>query len=219
MSPRKLSSLIAGTRRVILEQLLKADANAVSLADDLDINISAIRGHLDILELAGLISSSYEHAKRGRPKRIYSLTPLAYSLFPTQTTQIISALIDVILRSFDERTTSSLIRQVIVTLWQQILPEKLSGNLIDRLREVVEALDRYGFYASLSLIDNQYAIVIRNDVFRPTLSTIPAQQASLFQGEFWKYLTRFVSGIRVHIKEVSEPGSHGLCILIEESRK
>ncbi len=204
---------------MILEHLLEADANAVSLAEDLGINISAIRGHLDVLELAGLISSSYEHAKRGRPKRTYSLTPLAYSLFPTQTTHIFSALLDVILQSFDEKTTNSLIRQAVIALWRHILPKKPSGNLPDRLDEVVEALDRYGFYASLEPIDDQYSIVIRNDVFQPSLSAIPTQQASLFQREFWKHLTRLVDGIRIRITEVSEPGSHGLRILIEERRK
>jgi len=219
MSSSKLSSLITGTRRVILEHLLEADANAVSLAENLNINISAIRGHLDVLELAGLISSSYEHAKRGRPKRIYSLTPLAYSLFPTQTTHIISTLIDVILRSFDEKTANSLIRQVVIELWGQILPKKPSGDLSDRLRGAVEALDRYGFYASLEPIDDQYGIVIRNDVFQPALSAIPAQQASLFRREFWKHLTRLIDGIRVHITEGSEPWSQGLRILIEERRK
>jgi predicted ArsR family transcriptional regulator len=199
--------------------LLEEKANAVSLAEDLQINVSAIRGHLDVLELAGLISSTYEHAKRGRPKRIYTLTPLAYSLFPTQTTHFISALIETILRSFDEKTTNALIRKVVVTLWQQILPGKLGGNLQNKISDVVEALDQYGFYASLQLIDDQYAILIRNDVFQPVLSAIPPKQASQFQREFWKHLTRFVEGIRVHITEVSEPGTHGLCILIEERRE
>ncbi|MFX1565881.1 MAG: ArsR family transcriptional regulator, partial [Promethearchaeota archaeon] len=58
-SQSKLSPIVTGTRRLILESLLRTDANAVTLAENLGINISAIRGHLDVLELAGLITSTY----------------------------------------------------------------------------------------------------------------------------------------------------------------
>ncbi|MFX1577229.1 MAG: helix-turn-helix transcriptional regulator, partial [Promethearchaeota archaeon] len=109
-STSKLSPVISGTRRAILECLLVQDANAVFLAEQLGINISAIRGHLDVLEIAGLVSSRHEQAKRGRPKRLYSLTLLAHSLFPNQTAQLFSALIHAIIRSLNVKTSNSLIR-------------------------------------------------------------------------------------------------------------
>ncbi len=210
---------MTGTRRVILEYLLRTDANAVTLAENLDINISAIRGHLDVLEIAGLVSSSFEQAKRGRPKRIYSLTLLANSLFPVKTGQVLSALVEAIARSFDVKTTNSLIRQVVASLWQQILPDKPSGNLQEQISTIVEALDNFGFYASFELVDNQYAIRIHNDVFQPAFRVIPEEQAIRFQQEFWKRLARILDGIRVRIVEMPEPMTHGFRVLIEERKE
>ncbi len=218
-SPSKLSPLLTGTRRVILEYLLRTDANAVTLAENLDINISAIRGHLDVLEIAGLVSSSYEQAKRGRPKRIYSLTKLAHSLFPIKTEQVFSALVEAIIRSFNVKTTNSLIRQVVASLWQQILPEKPSGSLQEQINIIVEALTSYGFYASFEFVDDQYAIRIYNDVFQPALNVIPEEQATQFQQEFWKQLTRIIDGIQVRTVEMPEMMIHGFRVLIEERKE
>ena len=218
-SPSKLSPLITDTRRVILEYLLRNDAHAVTLSEPSGINISAIRGHLDVLELAGLISSSYEHATRGRPKRLYSLTAQARNLFPQQTVPIFSALLQVLVKSFDPKTFNSIMRQVVTSLWQQILPSKPSGSHQDRLDSVVDALDNFGFYASLEPIDEQLAIVIRNDVFRLALTKLSSEQAARFQQEFWNRLSRLVGGIRVRLIELPDPRQHGFRVLVEERRK
>lgn len=218
-STSKLSPLISGTRRLIIELLLKTDANAVTLAEQLSINISAVRGHLDVLEIAGLVSSRHEHATRGRPKRIYTLTQLAYNLFPDRTHQVISALVEVIVRSFDAKTTTTLIRQVVTRLWQVILPDKPTGSLQDRLATIVQALDNFGFYASFETIENQYAIVIQNDVFRSALITLPNAEATRFQQEFWKRLNRIVGGVQVQIIELTDSGQHGFRVVLEERRE
>ncbi len=217
-STSKLSTLISGTRRRILEYLLKSDVNAVTLAELLNINISAIRSHLDVLEIAGLVSSRHEHANRGRPKRIYFLTELAYSLFPNQTNKVFSALIQAIIRSFDMKTTNSLIRRVIAQLWQEILPDKPSGSLQDQLAFIVQALDDFGFYASLESIKDQYAIVIRNDVFLSALSTLPKAQAVYFRKEFWNRLSRIVEGIHIRLAEPPDPNQHGFRVLVKEKK-
>jgi predicted ArsR family transcriptional regulator len=218
-STSKLSPLIDGTRRIILEILLKTEANAVTLAEELNINISAIRGHLDVLEIAGLVSSSYEHATRGRPKRVYSLTPLVHSLFPNQTTQLFSALVQAISQSLDMKTTNSLIRQVVANIWHQILPDKPSGKLEDQLTKIVLALDNYGFYASLELVNDRFSILIHNDVFQPALSAIPVTLSSRFQQDFWSQLTRVVDGIQIRLVELPETVSYGYRVLIEERKE
>ena len=218
-STSKLSPIISGTRRVILEYLLKTDANAVTLAEQLNINISAIRGHLDVLEIAGLVSSHHVHANRGRPKRIYFLTLLAYSLFPTQTNQFLTALVDVIIRSFDKKTTNTLIRQVITQLWQIILPDKPSGSLQDRLTTIVQALDNFGFYAALESSEDQYVIVIRNDVFQTTLTALPNDQATRFQQEFWNRLKRIVGDVHIRIAKFPDSELHGFRVFVEERRE
>ncbi len=218
-STSKLSSVISGTRRTILEYLLTTETNAVTIADQLNINISAIRGHLDVLEIAGLVSSRHEHATRGRPKRIYFLTPLAHNLFPNQTNQVFSAMVEAIVRSFDVKTTASLIRQVATRLWEIILPDKPTGSLQDRLTTIVQALDNFGFYASLETDESQYALVIQNDVFRSALTALPDAEAIRFQREFWNRLNRIVGGIQIRIILKTDLGQRGFRVVVEERRE
>ncbi|MFX0077879.1 MAG: helix-turn-helix transcriptional regulator [Candidatus Hermodarchaeota archaeon] len=215
-SESKLASIIGGTRRTLLESLLVADANAVTLAQQLGVHISAVRSHLDVLEVAGLISSRHKHAKRGRPKRIYFLTASARTLFPQQSARIFSLLLQAIARSLGVKTSTSLIRQLVTSLWEQILPEKPSGTLKDRLSRVVHALDAFGFYASFKEFEGQFVIVLRNDVFGEAFSEVPQDLADQFYQEFWNHLARILERVQIQRREVSEPGEHGYQLYVVE---
>lgn len=218
-SDSKLAPIISGTRRTLLESLLVADANAVTLARQLGIHISAVRSHLDVLEGAGLVSSRHEHAKRGRPKRIYFLTAYTRTLFPQQSARVFSLLLQVVVRSLGVKTSTSLIRQLVTSVWDQILPEKPSGILKDRIRRVVQALDVFGFYASLEHVDDQFIIVLRNDVFDEAFSEVPPDLADQFYQEFWNHLARILERVHIQRREVSEPGEHGSRLYVVERRE
>jgi predicted ArsR family transcriptional regulator len=218
-SESKLAPVISGTRRTLLEFLLVSDANAVTLARQLGIHISAVRSHLDVLEVAGLISSRHEHAKRGRPKRTYFLTDSGRTLFPQQSARVFSLLLQAAARSLGVKTSTSLIRQLATSLWEQILPEKPGGTLEDRLRRVVHALDSFGFYASLDQIEGQSVIVIRNDVFGEAFSEAPQDFADQFYQEFWNHLARILERVQIQTREVTEPGEHGYQLYVVERRE
>ncbi len=220
MTPaHKLSPIISGSRRRIMEHLLKTDANAVTLAAQLAINISAVRNHLDVLELAGLITSRHEHAKRGRPKRIYYLTESGRALFPQQTDRLFALLIEIVNRSFDLKTTKSLIRQIVIDLWQQILAEKPRETLGDRLGTVVEALDAFGFYASLEEREGRFELIIHNDVFRQALSDVPIELAESFQLEFWEHLSSTIGPAKISAFDATTFGDHGYRVLVEGGKE
>jgi predicted ArsR family transcriptional regulator len=218
-SDSKLAPIISGTRRKLLESLLVADTNAVTLAQQLNIHISAVRNHLDVLEGAGLVSSRHEHAKRGRPKRIYFLTAYTRTLFPQQSARVFSLLLQVVVRSLGVKTSTSLIRQLVTSLWDQILLEKPSGTLKDRLRRVVHALDAFGFYASLEQFEGEFVIVLRNDVFGEAFSEVPRDLADQFYQEFWNHLARLLERVHIQRRVVSEPGEHGSRLYVVERRE
>ncbi len=218
-SESKLASTISGTRRILLESLLVSDANAVTLARQLGVHISAVRSHLDVLEAAGLVSSRHEHAKRGRPKRIYFLTAYSRTLFPQQSARVFSLLLQIVARSLGVKTSTSLLRQLVTSLWEQILPEKPSGTLVERLRRVVRALDVFGFYAALEHIEGQFVIVIRNDVFGEAFSQVPQDLVDQFHQEFWNQLARILERVQIQRREVTEPGEHGYRLYVVERRE
>ncbi|MFW9831603.1 MAG: helix-turn-helix transcriptional regulator [Candidatus Thorarchaeota archaeon] len=220
MTPEgKLSPIITSTRRMLLESLLESDANAVTLATQLGINISAIRSHLDVLEIAGLVTSRHEHAKRGRPKRIYVLTPLAHSLFPQQTQQVIALLFKSLSRSLSAKTTNSIIKELVADLWQQILYEKLEGSLEDRVRMVTNSLDNYGFYAKLEVTKEAFVITIHNDVFYESFKNVPLKISEQFWKEFWNQFSQGIGRVLVQINRPQTPGQHGMQILVKERRE
>ncbi len=202
-----------------MEVLLKSDANAVTLAKQLDINISAVRSHLDVLEIAGLLSSRHEHAKRGRPKRLYSLTPLAHKLFPQRTGQIMSTLLRALTTSLDVKTIDSLISQISQNLWQLIIPKKPTGNLKERIRIVVDALDLFGFYASFESTEKGHIILILNDVFEEALTGIPEELGEKLYREFWQHLSDILGFVQIQRSKPSVPTDHELRILVTEGRE
>ena len=207
-SGNKLSPTITGTRRAILEHLLGTDANAVTLANHLRINISAIRSHLDVLEVAGLVSSRREPAARGRPKRLYTLTPLALTLFPQKNAHFISALFQAIERSLDTKTINALIGHTVKALWQQLLPEKPSGSLRDRLAAITQALNIAGSYASVKQEQGAFIIVIRNFIFREAFSTFSTTINSRINVQFLRELQRMLGPVWVEWTDTPTVGDH-----------
>jgi predicted ArsR family transcriptional regulator len=191
----------------------------VTLAKHLGINISAIRSHLDVLELAGLVSSRREPATRGRPKRIYALTPLALTLFPQKSVQLISTILQAMERSLDAKTVNALIQQTAQSLWQQILPEKPSGSLRDQLAYIVQALNRAGSYASLEEDEDAFVIVIRNFIFREALNIVSPAMGSYFTTEFLRELRRMLGPVRVHWADTPELGNHLRRIRVKPRRE
>lgn len=84
-APLVHQALASSTRRALLERLRQADQplDATSLAEALDLHITTVRGHLSLLDRAGLVAStSVRSGQPGRPRTVYSAAPPT----PTATT-------------------------------------------------------------------------------------------------------------------------------------
>jgi predicted ArsR family transcriptional regulator len=160
------------------------------------------------LEVAGLVSSRREPAARGRPKRIYTLTPFALTLFPQKSAHLISGVFQAMERSLDTKTINTLIRHTVQTLWQQILPEKPSGSLRDRLADVTQALTNTGGYASLEEEQGSFTIVVRNFIYREAFSTVSPRMSSRLSLEFLRELQRMLGPVRAEWIDIPAVGDH-----------
>ena len=72
-------ALASSTRRSLLEALREADgpADVGELADALDLHVTTVRGHLALLEQAGLVASTtVRNGRPGRPTTVYAATSL-----------------------------------------------------------------------------------------------------------------------------------------------
>lgn len=164
-SERLIYPLLGETRRLLIVNLLGKEANAIELARKLGINESAIRRHLDALEREGLVSSKFERRKRGRPKKMFSLTTDGRGMFPRKSGILLSLLIQRITRRYGEEEASSLMSAVAKDFAEKLITKEIRGDLENRLRQMVQLLDDYGFFASLSKLGDKYLIEYRNCVF------------------------------------------------------
>jgi len=167
---QRISSLLTGTRKSIVANLLGKDTTAVELVNILKINESAIRRHLDLLEKEGFVASKFEISGKGRPKKMYSLTLQGRSLFPRKTGELLSFLIQRTSQRYGEKEVESLMVSVARDLVKQLVTKKVEGTLSSRLSHLVRFLNDYGFFTSLSKHGNKFVIEYRNCVFEDVIN-------------------------------------------------
>lgn len=70
--------MITGTRREIVEILLKGDASATEIAEELDLSLPTIHRHLTSLREEGYVRESGKRSGKTRPYKLYSVEKSAY---------------------------------------------------------------------------------------------------------------------------------------------
>ena len=88
-----MNEFFDSSRRKILNQLLHEDLNAVQLAKRLDLGVTTVREHLRKLKEKGYIEHYFKKAKRGRPKKKYTITNDGIATFPKKYRFILSHLL------------------------------------------------------------------------------------------------------------------------------
>jgi predicted ArsR family transcriptional regulator len=166
MANKRLTApFFGGTRKSIMINLLSKDTNSVDLAKKIGINESAIRRHLETLEKEGLAYSRFERHKRGRPKKIFSLTAYGKTFFPRKSKTFLSLLAQNIMQRYGEEEMETLMSSVARNFVDLLITKEMTGDLTSRLEQLVQLLNDYGFFASLSKRGNKYIIEYRNCVF------------------------------------------------------
>jgi len=164
-SERLIYPLLSETRRLLIVNLLGKEANAIELARKLGINESAVRRHLEALEREGLVCSKFERRKRGRPKKMFSLTTDGRGMFPRKSGELLSLIVQKMTSRYGEEEVNSLMSAVSKDFAEKLITKEIQGDLENRLRQMVQLLDDYGFFASLSKLGDKYVIEYRNCVF------------------------------------------------------
>lgn len=175
---QRFQTTLTGTRKSIVANLLGNDATALELAAILNINESAVRRHLDLLEKEGVVTSKFEIHERGRPKKMYSLTLQGRRLFPRKTRELLASLIQKATQRYGEKEIESLMLSVAKDFAKQAVTKKVEGTLFNRLSQLVNFLNDYGFFTSLSGQDDKFVIEYKNCVFEDVID------------QFGKYICR-----------------------------
>lgn len=165
ISEEKPNLPIQKTKASILVHLLSEDLSALDLEDQLGINESAIRRHLDNLEMKNYVEHHFEKASRGRPKKLYSLTERGEKIFPQKTHLLFSFLAKSIEEEYGEKKLQKILSSAASKLANRLTPEITSDSKEERLKDLVESLDEFGFYPKFTEKDGNYYVSYRNCVF------------------------------------------------------
>lgn len=87
---------MSGTRREILDLLLRRELSAHELAAELGLSSAAVRQHLSTLRGAGLVVRRKGEPRPGRPRYLYALSPQARRAFPKRYDVLASGLYEVL---------------------------------------------------------------------------------------------------------------------------
>jgi len=145
------------TRDQLLTLLKKSEGlTADQLARRLGITAMAVRKHLTALERDGLITTSLQRRKIGRPARLYRLSERADTLFPQHYDSMLSEVLHD-LEALDGPEKVELVLQRRVQRLGEQLADRLeqTPTLRDRVRYLAETLDALGYCTSWEQLDSQ----------------------------------------------------------------
>ncbi|MFQ5763050.1 MAG: helix-turn-helix transcriptional regulator [Candidatus Bathyarchaeia archaeon] len=108
MSDQKCA-LLGETKSKILDNLLGEAKSPIQLANVLGIYESAVRRHLDDLERKGIVSWAFKKGI-GRPKKLYTVTPVGRELFPKRYDLLLNVLIDKLLETQGREALFAMLR-------------------------------------------------------------------------------------------------------------
>ncbi|MGA8761069.1 MAG: metalloregulator ArsR/SmtB family transcription factor [Stellaceae bacterium] len=139
------------TADAVLFQLKSlGEAQAETIATRLGITVQAVRQRLDRLLAGGLVAYADNVVGRGRPRRMWSLTPQAVSLFPDTHAQLTVDLIGTIRSELGEAAFSQLLRrrtEGIAANYRRRLPPE--PDIRGKLAALVEIRTAEGYMARL----------------------------------------------------------------------
>jgi len=167
------------TRETILVKLLSEDLTAIDLENELNINESAIRRHLNNLERQGYVEHYFEKAERGRPKKLYTLTREGRGLFPQKTNLLFILLAEGVRNVYGEEDLDRLLSQVADRFADRLTSPASDGSRVDQLKDFVDSLDKFGFYPSLEEKEEFYVIKYRNCVFGEVIEELCEQLCNM----------------------------------------
>ena len=149
------------TRVKILYSLLSQGKTARQVADELGIQASAGRKHLERMKAQGLVEDTMKQVGMGRPKKFYALKEKAKELFPREYDTILSMLIEKLVQGGEEGRVESLMNQI-----AHEIASKTEASGADPLERLLAVSNRLGFVAELEAEGDSKAIISHNCLIR-----------------------------------------------------
>ncbi|MCY0851413.1 MAG: transcriptional regulator [Thermoplasma acidophilum] len=163
--------ILGTTKTTILESLNVQDRSVDDLSSILGINKTAVKEHLEYLEMRGYVSSYFQSGGAGRPKKFYKLTEKGISLFPKKYIDFAKLLLDETEKALGTERMNVILekiasRMISDTGWlAEDLRDKPRDEKIKKLQEYVSMLNVLGYNATLDVYSDRVVISRHNCIF------------------------------------------------------
>jgi predicted ArsR family transcriptional regulator len=145
------------TRQQILEHLQRhGRATVKELGQLLHLTSTGIRQHLTVLERDGLVLTSEERGRVGRPTLVYTLTEKADSLFPKSYDELAIALLEEIRATEGSEYLYQLLHRVAQRLAESFWERVQGKSLAQRVEETALILQEQGCLADWEQRDDEF---------------------------------------------------------------
>ena len=167
-------ALPTGTKRAVLDLLLRYERSAEDLAERLAVSPTAVRQHLATLAGAGLVLRRKADAISGRPAYLYRLSDLGRDLYPKRHDLLLRGLVAALIARQGREWTLDVAREVALDLAGAAHVE--TGDASERWRAALEWLEaELGWEASVEpLPGGGHRVVLHQCPFRAVSVDDPA---------------------------------------------
>jgi predicted ArsR family transcriptional regulator len=159
------SDILGDTKKAILALLLEGSKTAGEIADELKIQKTAIRSHLESLRAEQAIKSHFKVEGPGRPRKVYEITESGRELFPRKYDLILLLMLQSIETAEGHEYTKKIVRSVADSIAQGIQDKikNSSAGVEDSIKILNSASNEMGFMSTFHKEDdNSYSIISRN---------------------------------------------------------
>jgi DeoR family transcriptional regulator, suf operon transcriptional repressor len=168
--PSEKAEILGDTKQLILNLLLEGSKTAGEIADKLKIQKSAIRSHLESLQIEQSVRSYFKIEGLGRPRKVYELTESGRELFPRKYDLILSLILQKIESTEGHDYMKKIIESIADNMAKDIHDKikKSSSSLEESIRILNSVSNEIGFMSSFYKEDDDnsgnstYSIKSRN---------------------------------------------------------
>lgn len=168
-----ISAFLGQVKSNILQELSYSEKSMAELSELLGINKTAVKEHMESLELKGYVKSFFRGEGAGRPSKYYELTEKGMELFPKKYIMLASMLVSEIENEFGQDKVNTLLGRIADRMISKAGWRKEGGyalplsrdEKIEQLKDFVSALNKLGYYAKLEVTDDVVRIIRHNCIF------------------------------------------------------